>query len=878
MLHEMKSFIALIIIFFSVSLNAQFSNSVNGELLVRIRPGFAPIDVERTFADAEGILPNLRLKEEVSEYLRIWLFTFDENVLTKADAIRRLNALSCVDVAQVNHILEERVVPDDPFFEQQWHHIQIEDHDIDTDLAWDITTGGLTANADEIVVCVVELGGAKWTATDIVENHWVNENETPGNGIDDDGNGYIDDYDGWNATSQSDNLSEGDHGTRVCSMIGAKGNNTTGIAGVNWDVKLMNVEITGATESSAIAGYTYPMVMRKLYNQTNGELGAFIVATNSSWGSNGQPEDAPLWCAMYDSLGTYGVLSCGATTNSNANVDVTGDLPTACPSEYLLSVGRTNSSDLRASGGYGLTTIDLMAPGDNVYLANNSSYGVTTGTSFSSPCVAGAIALLYSAPCSSVMQIVNASVTEGALLIRDYILNGVDQTNQLISETVSGGRLNVNNSLNLLLDECSNNGCLVPVGVYHEQQNSTLDYTIGWSLLDGIDAYNIQYRVLGSEEWTTLNNVPGQQIQLMELLACTTYEIQLMSVCSDTNSNWTTSYTWTTDGCCQNPSQFDVTSSTESTMTIEWNQVMAAESYSATLTPTMGNALEFETIPTNSFTFTGLESCMEYVVSIYAVCGEFALPANDFTIHTPGCEACDDLTYCNVIASSQYEHIAWVQVGDIERSSASDNGYVLVTEISDTLYAQSQYTLAFAPGYSGGAYNENFLAWIDYNSDGDFDDESELIFDAPNPVMEDTIYGSFTVPSFVQDGVVRLRVAMRYTSGSSSVEPTYCGSWTYGETEDYCVRLDHIVGVNSRSEQQFSLFPNPTNDILFIRLNGFHKSDTVRLTILSMDGTVVLDKENFQESTLDLSSIASGVYSVILSTTGTRSIQKIIRL
>ncbi len=101
------------------------------------------------------------------------------------------------------------------------------------------------------------------------------------------------------------------------------------IAGANWDVKLMVVTRDGISEAAVIESYTYPLEMRQLYNSTGGTKGAFVVATNSSWGiDNADPTDYPLWCAFYDSLGAVGVLSCGATANNNVNIDVVGDMPT----------------------------------------------------------------------------------------------------------------------------------------------------------------------------------------------------------------------------------------------------------------------------------------------------------------------------------------------------------------------------------------------------------------------------------------------------------------------------------------------------------------------------------------------------------------------
>ena len=92
-------------------------------------------------------------------------------------------------------------------------------------------------------------------------------------------------------------------------------------------------------------------MQRKRYNDSEGAEGAFVVSTNSSWGIDyGQPSSAPMWCAMYDSLGAYGIVSAGATINGNVNVDVEGDLPTACASDYLLSVTNLGRNDIKVNG------------------------------------------------------------------------------------------------------------------------------------------------------------------------------------------------------------------------------------------------------------------------------------------------------------------------------------------------------------------------------------------------------------------------------------------------------------------------------------------------------------------------------------------------
>jgi serine protease len=845
-----------------ISVLAQQAETVHGEIMIQFRKDFDVKEFEHVVSRELGILPQLKVLSCVSDHMDIWLCHFNENQVEKYAFIKDIKQLPMVRNAQANHIIAERIIPDDPFFNQQWHHQQAQDHDIDSELAWEITTGGQTVTGDEIVVCVVEINGTDWDVIDIAANHWYNELEIPNNGLDDDGNGYVDDYDGWNVSSQTDNLNAGDHGTRVCSMIGSKGNNNTGVTGVNWDVKLMNVEIGSITESNVIAGYNYPLKMRKLYNETNGEAGAFVVATNSSWGTNnGQPADAPLWCAMYDSLGAYGVLSCGATSNSGVNVDVVGDLPTACPSEFLISVGRTNSEDVRASGGFGLTTIDLMAPGDAVYLANNTSYGTTTGTSFSSPCVAGAIALLYSAPCNSISQITTSDPVLAAQMVRDYILDGVDQTTQLINETVSGGRLNVNNSLVMLMEECDNGSCVPPFSFEVQHENGTLDYTITWDVLQGQSAFEVQYRQVGSLDWMVIEGgVDVPQCSLNGLLSCTEYELRVMSYCGKSMSNWSASFLWTTDGCCDHPDTITQTSITDDSVTLTWVDVLAANSYDVIFMPEDGDTLTFSDIEESTSEFSGLLSCMNYTVNIFSNCENASTESVDFQIHTTGCDDCSDLSYCSVSAGAEYEYIAHVVLGNINRVSTSDNGYVLVEDMTTILSLNTTYDIFCTPGYTGNQFNENFRVWIDYNSDGVFSEPNELVFDAPDPTTSE-IVGSFTVPGDVQDGVVRMRVAMRYTTNNNPAEPLACGTWTYGEIEDYCVTLSTTINTEEQNDQtQFAVYPNPSSEGFRLQYPMIWDYDQVELRMLGMDGKLIRIIKCKSGDFIPTSSLASGIY------------------
>lgn len=387
----------------------------------------------------------------------------DWAVLRALQDDRRLKA------AQFNHEVQPReTLPNDPSLGQQWHHAESGDHDIDSDLAWDITTGGAASDGSRIVVAVLEGGGSNYNHVDLIDNHWVNDAEIPGNGVDDDLNGFVDDYNGWNSGTNTDAIAAGGHGTSVSGMIGAAGDNGNGGVGVNWDVEIMQVDMgNGLSDATVIAAYNYPFEMRALYNESAGARGAFVVATNASWGIDlANPANYPVWCAYYDDLGGQGILNCGATANQQYNIDTQGDMPTGCSSPYMVAVTATDDNDVRTFSGYGATTIDLGAPGDAVYLPSGSTgYGNTSGTSFASPCVAGAIALVYSAPCPDLMELALSNPQAAADLVRGYILDGTDEVPNLSGETVTGGRLNVHNALNLALANCGPLEC-APDSIY----------------------------------------------------------------------------------------------------------------------------------------------------------------------------------------------------------------------------------------------------------------------------------------------------------------------------------------------------------------------------------------------------------------------------
>lgn len=844
---------------------------VPGEALIQLAEGSSIADLTKDLAVLNGTFTGLRAEKELSKLVRIWQLSFDATQVDEALLLQELRRHPDVDLAQFNHYVTQReTTPDDPDFGSQWHHVNSNDSDIDSDLAWDITTGGTTAFGDEIVVCVIE--GGNLMHPDLEPNRWVNVNEIPDNGIDDDNNGYVDDYDGWNVNSNNDNgVFDGGHGTQVMGMIGAKGNNTLGVSGINWNVKIMSVagESLG-NEASVISAYNYALVQRQLYNTSGGAQGAFVVATNASWGiDNGDPNDIPLWCAFYDTMGESGILNCGATANNNVNIDVVGDIPTACPSDYMISVTATNASDQRTFSAYGAIHVDLGAPGELVWTTSGTNgYGSTSGTSFASPLTAGAIALLYSVPCPSLMAIVQADPQTGADLIRQALFDGVDPVAQLEGETVTGGRLNVFNSLNILLNNCSSNDCLIPFAVNATSDNG-VDYTVSWGGIASMLSFNFRYREAGSDTWIESFDLIENSFDLIGLEWCTDYEFQVQSNCEEESSDWSQSFFITTDGCCLAPDAmaFMLTDVSENEATISWPFVLAAESYTLTLTPDGGSPQLFEGVTDTEFTFTELEPCASYTVQVESNCAgeEGSGLSGTFSFNTFGCGACTDFSFCETYGNASEEWVGRVAVNTIDNTTGSDDGYGDYTSISTDLEQGDTYTINLEPGFDGFEFNEHFSVWIDYNQDGSFT-ASEKIFDS-GTASPDPVNGSFTVPTDAVLGSSRMRVSMKYIGFFGGDAPQPCEEMEWGEVEDYCINIvEQTINVVEEKNAALAVYPNPSAGNFTFQLR-----DAARYDVLIYDAQGRLAHRDFisgPTAVLNLSQLSEGMYSFSLLNNG----------
>lgn len=275
--------------------------------------------------------------------------------------------------------------PNDPRYSSQWSH-----RVANSELAWDTTTG-----SRKVVVAVIDTG-IDTNHEDLRANLWTNPNEIAGNGIDDDGNGYVDDIHGWDFKgNDSDPMDETSsknpgHGTHCAGIVGAVGNNATGIAGMSQEVSLMAVRFLGADGS----GDLYAGARAIDYATKNG---AHIIS--ASWGAAVQEAGAKPIIEAIGRANDAGVIFIAAAANDGKNNDVRAVYPANANFPNMISVAASQSDDTKPSwSNFGAATVHVAAPGHQILSTlPGNSYGDLSGTSMATPMVSGLAALLLAA-------------------------------------------------------------------------------------------------------------------------------------------------------------------------------------------------------------------------------------------------------------------------------------------------------------------------------------------------------------------------------------------------------------------------------------------------------------------------------------------------
>ncbi|NJD53113.1 MAG: hypothetical protein FIB07_09635 [Candidatus Methanoperedens sp.] len=390
-----------------------------GELLVKYTTKLQKKDFE-TFYKSQNIT---FIKDYPS--IRYNLIQVDESKLEKT--MESLSLSDKFEDAEPNYIVKALKTPNDLRFNELWAMNNTgqtggtPDADIDAPQAWDISTGN-----KEVIVAVIDTG-VDYTHEDLAANMWTNIGEIPDNGIDDDNNGFADDYYGWDfAYDDNDPMDGNSHGTHVSGTIGGVGNNGKGVAGVLWNTNIMAVKFLGddgyGWTSDAIDAINYATMM-----------GVDIMS--NSWGGG---EYSSALEAAIQAADNAGILFVAASGNWAENTDQYPNYPSGYDVPNVISIAATDKNDNLASfSNYGPLTIDIGAPGvDILSSVPGNSYSSYSGTSMAAPHVSGASALL---------KALNPSLTH--LEIKNILMNSVDPLPSLNGKTVTGGRLNIQKAI-----------------------------------------------------------------------------------------------------------------------------------------------------------------------------------------------------------------------------------------------------------------------------------------------------------------------------------------------------------------------------------------------------------------------------------------------
>jgi len=409
------------------ALSTRLAPHVANRLIVKFKPGAMATQVNQ-LKTSLGVISSKTISLTGAQ---IWNLSGNVSV-EQALAAQKSNPLFAYIepdyIVTKGALTPKATLPNDPGFNQLWglnntgQSGGTPDADIDAPEAWDIQKGN-----PNLVIGVIDTG-VDYNHPDLVGNIWTNPGEIAGDGIDNDSNGYIDDIRGWDFAYDDNNPSDVDgHGTHVAGTIAGKGNNGVGVTGVAWNAKIMPLKFLDDTGSGTLSD----AILAIDYATAKG-----VKLTNNSWGGGGFSQ------ALYDSINAAGqqgkALFIAAAGNSSVNADINPMYPAGYNLANIVSVASTTRTDsLSYFSNYGLTSVDLGAPGSDIYsLAPNGGYATLSGTSMASPHVAGAAALLWS-----------QNPTWTAQQVKAALMNTGDSIAALAGKTVSGKRLNVFNAL-----------------------------------------------------------------------------------------------------------------------------------------------------------------------------------------------------------------------------------------------------------------------------------------------------------------------------------------------------------------------------------------------------------------------------------------------
>jgi subtilisin family serine protease len=415
---------------------------VPNQLLVKFKAGVTQVDRIAALNRINGRVSEKILTKAMEQQGDKDGLLLVNTPLTALEAIEKIKGLE-IEYAELNYIYQHSATSDDPFYKDgklygMYGSATLPKNDFGSQAA--VAWGKGKTGSESVYIGIID-EGVMFRHDDLAANMGTNSGEIPANGIDDDGNGFIDDVYGWDFDANDNTIYDGtqdDHGTHVAGTIGAKGGNTLGVAGVCWNVKLLNAKFLGrmgGTTANAIKAVDY---FTNLKTRESNRLN--IVATNNSWGGGGY--SIGLFNAI-ERANAAGILFIAAAGNGGSDGvgddnDKTPHYPSSYANTNVIAVAAITSTGARSGfSNYGALSVDLGAPGSGINSTlpgkgDKSVYGSYSGTSMATPHVTGAVAL-YAA----------INPTSTAAQIKSAVLSSATSTPSMAGKTVSGGRLNV---------------------------------------------------------------------------------------------------------------------------------------------------------------------------------------------------------------------------------------------------------------------------------------------------------------------------------------------------------------------------------------------------------------------------------------------------
>lgn len=560
---------------------------------------------------------------------------------------------------------------------------------------------------------------------------------------------------------------------------------------------------------------------------------------------------------------------------------------------YLLSVGGSGTNDKGNSftvSGIGLSAAEqIIYRTETVYLTATSKYA-----DWRTACI-NAATDLYGASSNQVTQVQNAWYAVGI-------------------GTAGGG-----------------GGCNTPTGLASSSITSS-SATVSWTAVSGATSYNLQYKTSAASTWTTVSGITTTSYNLTGLAASTAYNYQVQTVCASGSSAYSTASSFTTTsgggitycttsgsttyeyinkvtlGAINNTSGNNngyadytgltagITTNNASSITltpgftgsayteywtvfVDYNKNGVFTDAGEQVTSGSGSGtvtLSFTPPASATLGATRMRIIMHYGSSRTTTCGTFTDgEVEDYTVNI----AAGSVSYCTTSGTTPYEHISKVSIGSINNTSGNNGGYANYTAQSTALTAGTAANITLTPGFASASYNEYWTVYIDYNQNGVFTDAGELATSGNGTAA---ITRSFTPPATAKNGATRMRIMMHY--GSSRT--TTCGTFTYGEVEDYTVNISGGTGIiaiaasNSDAAAAatagISVAPNPIAGGVANVAYHLTAAGNASLRIVDLSGrsmqTIQLGKKPagaYNYTLNNLSKLAAGNYIIVLQQNGT---------